>query len=87
MRRILIVASLLAMTTPSLAQWNHRHEHQRYQHFQRGYRGNSILPGLFLGLGAAAAIGTLYYYEGRQCWNESAGFDQWGRELVQRVCN
>lgn len=86
MRKLLIVASLLAMTTPTLAQWNHRHEPYRRQHFQHRDRGNSVLPGLLLGLGAAAAIGSLYYYQGRECWDENQGFDHYGREVIVRVC-
>lgn len=86
MRKLLIIASLLAMTAPTLAQSGHyRHESGHYRPEHRG--GGGYLPGILLGLGAAAAIGSLYYYNGRQCWDEFLGTDVYGNQVIQRRCN
>lgn len=81
MRKLLVIASLLAMTTAASAEdWRHE------RHRPAPHHGRWVGPGVLLGIGAAAAIGTIFYYEGRRCWNEMAGYDEYGNKLVRRVC-
>jgi hypothetical protein len=75
MRKLIIAIALLASTMPSFAQWDHRH----HPHYGRG-------NGFLLGLGAAAIIGSVFYFEGRRCWREVVAYDQWGNPIVRRVC-
>jgi hypothetical protein len=82
MRKLLLAVALISATTPALADWNQRHrpvyrDVPRYHHDGRGF---------LLGLGAAAVLGSIFYFNGRRCWNELVGYDQWGNELVQRRC-
>jgi hypothetical protein len=86
MRKLLVIASLLAMTTVASAEdWRHDRHHPAPHVVHRGH-GGWVGPAFLLGLGAAAAVGTIFYYEGHRCWNELVGYDEWGNRLVRRVC-
>jgi hypothetical protein len=86
MRKLLVIASLLAMTSVASAEdWRHERHHPAPRVVHRGH-GGWVGPAFLLGLGAAAAVGTIFYYEGHRCWNELAGYDEWGNRLVRRVC-
>ena len=79
LKALLLATAFAVVTTPTFAdEYHHRRPAPIYRH-----NGNN---GFLLGLGAAAIIGSIFYFEGRRCWNELVGYDQWGREIVQRRC-
>ena len=78
-RALLLLIAVSVITTPTFAdEYHHRRPARIYRHNGGG--------ALLLGLGAAAIVGSIFYFEGRRCWNELVGYDQWGREIVQRRC-
>ena len=88
MRKLLIIASLLAMTVPAVAQ-EHRH-HPEPQRRPYGHDGRNILPWVAgaTALGALG-LGSTYWYntQHRKCWDEMVGYDRWGNEVWKRYCN
>ena len=84
MRKLLVIASLLAMTTAASAEDWRRDRHRPAPHYEHRHGGG--VNGFLLGLGAAAIVGSIFYYEGHRCWNELVGYDEWGNRLVRRVC-
>ena len=79
LRALFLLVAFSVLTTPTFADEFH---HRRFEHRPVPHYHNGVL----LGLGAAAIIGSIFYFEGRRCWNELVGYDQWGREIVQRRC-
>ena len=78
LKALLLATAIAVVTTPTFAdEYHHRRPAPHYRHGANG---------LLLGLGAAAIVGSIFYFEGRRCWNELVGYDQWGREIVQRRC-
>ena len=84
MRKFLVVASLLIVSTPAMAQYQRRHVPlPTPRPYVQGHR--NILPWVAGGL----ALGGLYYYNRsrRECWDEFTGYDRRGREVWETVCN
>ena len=83
LKALLLATAIAVVTTPTFAdEFHHRRPEHRPAPIYR-HNGNN---GFLFGLGAAAIIGSIFYFEGRRCWNELVGYDQWGREIVQRRC-
>lgn len=79
MRKLLIVALLLAVT-PALAN-DHRYRRPEPQH----HHNTAPWVAGAIGLGILGA-GAYYYNQNRRCWNEPV-VDMYGRQLVDRYGN
>jgi hypothetical protein len=88
MRKFLIVASLLAMTVPAVADQRRHPQPQR--------RPYNLLPMVMVPL--ALGAGAYYYsreqysrrpirYPEPECWDELVGHDRRGREIWNIVCH
>lgn len=87
MRKFLVVASLLIMSTPAMAQYHRRNPPlPTPRPYVQGQR--NILPWVAGGL-ALGALGSTYYYNNRRrdCWEELIGYDRRGREIWETICN
>ena len=80
MRKLLIVAALLA-TTPALAD-DHRYRHPQPQ------RQHNTAPWVAgaIGLGILGAGAYLYNQNQQRCWNEPV-LDSYGRRMTDRYGN
>lgn len=92
MRKLLVALSLIAMTTSAVAQ--HRHDYNRRYNPPQHHHNRGINPWVAgaIGLGVLGA-GTYYYNQRRICWNEPVMdpygrqvYDQFGRPLIQQIC-
>jgi len=96
MRKLLIVASLLVMSTASVAaDGRHMYGHRNaplptprpYMH-----KNHNILPWVAGGL-ALGALGGAYYYDRSfpryrsDCYEDLIGYDRRGREIWRKYCN
>jgi H+/Cl- antiporter ClcA len=90
MRKIAIVVTAL-MLSASVAQAQYSHNRHHYQHQQHRpqqhhQRHNWLAPAIGLGILGGLA-GTMYYNYNTppRCWNEWY-IDQYGRQIVNKVC-
>ena len=89
MRKLLIVASLLAFSTAAVAADGRRMYGgpNRPQH-----RSHNVLPWVAGGL-ALGALGGAYYYNQSppryrsECYEDLVGYDRYGREIWRKYCN
>jgi hypothetical protein len=91
MRKLIIVASLLAMTVPAMADQKRHRDPPLPQ--RRPY---NLLPMVVVPLAIGAGM---YYYSREQysrrpitypepeCWDELVGYDRRGREIWNVVCH
>ena len=90
MRKLLIVASLLAMSPAAIAA-DGRHMYGGPNRPARG--GANVLPWIAGGLALGAIAGGAYYYDQsppryrRECWENLVGYDRYGREIWRKYCN
>lgn len=90
MKKIAITLAAIATLTATAAQADYRHRGHggyrapAYNHHQ--HRGPNwvapVIGGLLLG---GAIYGAHRYYQ-PTCWTEFVGYDRWGREVHQRIC-
>jgi hypothetical protein len=94
MRKLAIglsIVALLASTLPVFAQ-QHRHGYRPQQrHYvaprpvPRHYNHRKYAPWVAGAIGLGV-LGSMYYYNNRQCWDEMIGYDRYGREVFERYC-
>jgi hypothetical protein len=88
----LSIVALLASTLPVFAQQHHRHGYRPQQrHYvaprpvPRHYNHRKYAPWVAGAIGLGV-LGSMYYYNNRQCWDEMIGYDLYGREVFERYC-
>ena len=96
MRKLAIglsVVALLASTLPVFAQQHHRHGYRPQQHryvaprpAPRHYHNHRNYAPWVAGAIGLGVLGSMYYYNNRQCWDEMIGYDRYGREVFERYC-
>jgi len=84
----LLIAGMIVLATAGSALAQHRHGYRAGHYHGSHHHGISpwVAGAVGLGiLGAGIAAGS-YYYD-RRCWREHVGYDAWGRNVYQTVCN
>lgn len=93
MRKLLIVASLLAMSSAAIAADGRRMYGGPNRSAQGHNRQHNVLPWVAGGLALGALAGGAYYYNQsppsyrRECWEDLMGYDRYGREIWRKYCN
>jgi hypothetical protein len=95
MKKYLIAVTMLVTLVGPASAYDRRH-HQNppaRKHHHHHQRHNNIAPWIAGGL-ALGALGGLYYYNNRRCWDEPLVdrfghqvYDQYGRPLARRFCD
>ena len=87
MKKILIAAVVIALTSTSVLAHGSRHYRPyAYHSYGYGHRHNygAWVAGA-IGLGVLGAV--IYDQYGRRCVNQIVGYDQLGNPITRQVCN
>ena len=87
MKKILIAAVVIALTSTSVLAHGSRHyrpyAHHSYGHGHRHNYGAWVAGAI--GMGILGAV--IYDQYGRRCVNQIVGYDQLGNPITRQVCN
>jgi hypothetical protein len=83
----LSIATMMLASTPVLAQHRHNHGYRAPppRHHVVPRHRNNYAPWVAGAIGLGV-LGSMYYYNNRQCWDEFIGYDRYGREVFERYC-